>query len=127
MIEVFTEEKPRLLPLPVNAFECDLIKPVRSGKTIYVRYDGNDYSIPPEAVGRQLMLVADPEAVRLLDGEQEIARLVAAGQMSKEIAAKLNLSVRTVEKHRANIMEKVGVREVASLTRWCIQAGLVDT
>ena len=38
--------------------------------------------------------------------------------MSKEIAAKLNLSVRTVEKHRANIMEKVGVREVASLTRW---------
>ena len=45
----------------------------------------------------------------------------------KEIAAKLNLSVRTVEKHRANIMEKVGVREVASLTRWCIQAGLLDT
>jgi DNA-binding NarL/FixJ family response regulator len=65
--------------------------------------------------------------VPLTDREQEIARLVAAGQMSKEIAAKLNLSVRTVEKHRANIMEKVGVREVASLTRWCIQAGLVDT
>ena len=65
--------------------------------------------------------------VPLTEREQEIARLVAAGQMSKEIAASLNLSVRTVEKHRANIMEKVGVREVASLTRWCIQAGLVDT
>lgn len=65
--------------------------------------------------------------VPLTEREQEIARMVAAGQMSKEIAAKLNLSVRTVEKHRANIMEKVGVREVASLTRWCIQAGLVDT
>ena len=65
--------------------------------------------------------------VPLTQREQEIARLVAAGQMSKEIAAKLNLSVRTVEKHRANIMEKVGVREVASLTRWCIQAGLVDS
>jgi DNA-binding NarL/FixJ family response regulator len=65
--------------------------------------------------------------IPLTEREQEIARLVAAGQMSKEIAAKLNLSVRTVEKHRANIMEKVGVREVASLTRWCIQAGLVDT
>ncbi|MES2693272.1 MAG: response regulator transcription factor, partial [Verrucomicrobiota bacterium] len=64
--------------------------------------------------------------VPLTEREQEIARMVAAGQMSKEIAAKLNLSVRTVEKHRANIMEKVGVREVASLTRWCIQAGLVD-
>jgi len=65
-------------------------------------------------------------AVPLTEREQEIARLVAAGQMSKEIAATLNLSVRTVEKHRANIMEKIGVREVASLTRWCIQAGLVD-
>lgn len=68
-----------------------------------------------------------PLDVPLTEREQEIARLVAAGQMSKEIAAKLNLSVRTVEKHRANIMEKVGVREVASLTRWCIQAGLVDS
>ncbi len=67
-----------------------------------------------------------PLDVPLTEREQEIARLVAAGQMSKEIAAKLNLSVRTVEKHRANIMEKVGVREVASLTRWCIQVGLVD-
>lgn len=65
--------------------------------------------------------------IPLTEREQEIARLVAAGQMSKEIAAKLNLSVRTVEKHRANIMEKIGVREVASLTRWCIQAGLLDT
>lgn len=68
-----------------------------------------------------------PLDVPLTEREQEIARLVAAGQMSKEIAAQLNLSVRTVEKHRANIMEKVGVREVASLTRWCISVGLVDT
>ena len=74
VIEVFNEEKPRLLPLPINAFECDLIKPVRSGKTIYVRFDSNDYSIPPEAVGRPLTLVAGPETVRLLDGEQELAR-----------------------------------------------------
>ena len=68
-----------------------------------------------------------PLDVPLTEREQEIAKLVAAGQMSKEIAAQLNLSVRTVEKHRANIMEKVGVREVASLTRWCISVGLVDT
>src|SRR5262245_32273262 len=77
--------------------------------------------------GAGLPISRPPMEIPLTDREQEIARLVAAGQMSKEIAAKLNLSVRTVEKHRANIMEKVGVREVASLTRWCIQAGLVDT
>ncbi|MEO6244087.1 MAG: response regulator transcription factor [Opitutaceae bacterium] len=73
-----------------------------------------------------LMVTRPVLQVPLTEREQEIARLVAAGQMSKEIASSLNLSVRTVEKHRANIMEKVGVREVASLTRWCIQAGLVD-
>jgi len=50
---------------------------------------------------------------------------VAAGKPSKEIARELGLSVRTVEKHRANLMAKIGVREVASLTRWCLQAGLL--
>lgn len=59
--------------------------------------------------------------------EIEIARLVSEGLSSKEVAAQLNLSVRTVEKHRANIMDKLGVREVASLVRYCIQAGIVKT
>jgi len=63
--------------------------------------------------GNSLASIRKPIEVPLTDREQEIA-------------ASLNLSVRTVEKHRANIMEKVGVREVASLTRWCIQAGLLD-
>jgi len=57
--------------------------------------------------------------------ELEVARLVAEGSSSKEIAARLDLSVRTVEKHRANIMDKIGVREVASLVRWCVQSGIV--
>ncbi len=56
--------------------------------------------------------------------EIEVARLVAAGLSSKEVASQLNLSTRTVEKHRANIMDKVGVREVASLVRWCLHNGL---
>lgn len=56
--------------------------------------------------------------------ELEVARLVASGLSSKEVASKLNLSTRTVEKHRANIMDKLGVREVASLVRWCLQNGL---
>jgi DNA-binding NarL/FixJ family response regulator len=58
--------------------------------------------------------------------EIEIARLVAGGEMSKVIADRLGISVRTVEKHRSTIMKKLGVREVASLTRWCIQSGLLD-
>lgn len=65
-------------------------------------------------------------AVEMLSArELEVARLVAEGFSSKEIASRLDLSARTVEKHRANIMDKIGVREVASLVRWCVQSGIV--
>lgn len=71
--DVFAEEKPRLLPLPVHPFDSDLLVPVRSGKTIYVRFDLNDYSIPPAAIGKQLVVAASESTVRILDGNQEIA------------------------------------------------------
>jgi DNA-binding NarL/FixJ family response regulator len=66
-----------------------------------------------------------PGSEPLSKREIEVAKLVASGNSSKEVAAQLNLSVRTVEKHRANIMAKIGVRDVASLTRYSIQHGLV--
>jgi transposase len=72
--EVFAEEQSRLLPLPTHRFETDLLIPVRSGKTIYVRFDLNDYSIPPSAAGRQLTLAASGSTIRILDGATEIAR-----------------------------------------------------
>ena len=72
--EVFAEEQPRLLPPPLHPFTTDRIEAVRSHKTIYVRFDLNDYSIPPEAVGRPLTLVASDTLVRILDGTAEIAR-----------------------------------------------------
>jgi len=72
--QVFAEEQPRLLPPPLHSFNTDRIETVRSHKTIYVRFDLNDYSIPPEAVGRLLTLVASDTLVRILDGTVEIAR-----------------------------------------------------
>ena len=72
--EVFAEEQPRLLPLPLHRFATDRIEAVCSRKAIYVRFDLNDYSIPPEAVGRPLTLVASDTSVRVLDGSVEIAR-----------------------------------------------------
>ena len=72
--EVFAEEKPRLLPLPVNPFVADLVRPVRQSKGIWVPFDLNHYSIPPDAVGRRsLTLVASQTTVRILDGQTEIA------------------------------------------------------
>jgi transposase len=72
--QVFAEEQSRLLPPPQHSFPADLVLPVRSAKTIYVRFDLNDYSIPPETVGRQLTLVASDVEVRILDGVAEVAR-----------------------------------------------------
>jgi transposase len=71
--QAWAEEQPYLLPPPQHPFETDLVKPIRSDKTIYVRFDLNDYSIPPAAVGKHLTLVANPKLVRVLDGGREIA------------------------------------------------------
>lgn len=71
--QLFEEEKSRLLPLPAHPFSCDLVRTVCADKTGYVRFDLNDYSIPPQALGRNLTLVASPTTVRLLDGSTEIA------------------------------------------------------
>jgi len=72
--QVFAEEQSRLLPPPLHPFNTDRSEAVSSRKTIYVRFDLNDYSIPPEAVGRPLTLVASDTTVRILDGTAEIAR-----------------------------------------------------
>jgi transposase len=72
--EAFAEEKPYLLPLPAHRFDTDLLVPGHTGKTIYVRFDLNDYSIPPEAVGRPLTVAASESTVRILEGTREIAR-----------------------------------------------------
>jgi hypothetical protein len=72
--QAFNEEQSRLLPPALHPFPTDRIETVRSHKTIYVRFDLNDYSIPPEAVGRQLTLMASDTSVRILDGSVEIAR-----------------------------------------------------
>jgi transposase len=72
--DVFAEERPYLAPLPAHPFDCDRTQPVQSRKTIYIRFDLNDYSIPPTAVGRPLTLVASTDTVRLLDGAVEAAR-----------------------------------------------------
>lgn len=95
--------------------------------------------VPPKTLGTQQHPKVEPsvkpgpqttsvDAVQTLSvRELEVARLVAEGYSSKEIADRLDLSVRTVEKHRANIMDKINVKEVASLVRWCVQTGVVKS
>jgi DNA-binding NarL/FixJ family response regulator len=58
--------------------------------------------------------------------EEEILKLVAEGHSSKEIARILVISVKTVERHRANLLSKLGLRDRLELTRYAIRAGLIE-
>jgi transposase len=72
--DAFAEEQRLLLPLPEHPLDTDQLVPVCARKTIYVRFDKNDYTIPPKAVGEPLSLVASQTTVRILRGSDEIAR-----------------------------------------------------
>jgi DNA-binding NarL/FixJ family response regulator len=58
--------------------------------------------------------------------ESEIVKLIAEGHSSKEIAGLLVISDKTVERHRANMLEKLGLRDRVDLTRYAIRRGLVE-
>ena len=69
----YDEERPQLLPLPPEAFPCVERAAARVGKTPYVRFDRNDYSVPHTHVRKELVVVADEARVRIVDGVQVIA------------------------------------------------------
>jgi DNA-binding NarL/FixJ family response regulator len=58
--------------------------------------------------------------------EREILQLVAESHSTKEIAAKLGISVKTVDNHRTNLMRKLNLHDVASLTRYALEVGLIE-
>jgi DNA-binding NarL/FixJ family response regulator len=57
--------------------------------------------------------------------EREVIQLLAEGKTSKEVAVTLNLSVKTAETHRTNLMRKLGLHSVADLTRYAVRNGIV--
>lgn len=71
--EAFAQEQPRLLALPANPYVTSERKEVTVGKTPYVRFDLNDYSVPHTQVRKTLTVVADPEQVRIFDGAEVVA------------------------------------------------------
>jgi DNA-binding NarL/FixJ family response regulator len=62
----------------------------------------------------------------LSDREEEVTKLVAESHTTEEIARLLSISPRTVERHRENILAKLGMRDRVELTRWAIRHGLVE-
>lgn len=67
-----------------------------------------------------------PAAPQLSDREREVLQLIAEGRSTREIADALHISVKTVESHRKNIMEKANLHTVAELTKYAIRHGLTS-
>ncbi|MEZ4472817.1 MAG: response regulator transcription factor [bacterium] len=81
------------------------------------------------AAGKQFLSPSAQRAASTEDltpREREVLTLLAEGHTSKEIGGVLDISARTVEHHRARVMEKLGINDVAGLTRYAIRTGLVD-
>ncbi len=64
---------------------------------------------------------------RLTSRESEVLQLVAEGRANKQVAAELGISIKTVEKHRQHLMDKLDIHETAGLTRYAIAHGIIES
>jgi hypothetical protein len=99
--EAFAQEQPRLLALPDTPFPTDEREAVSVGKTPYVRFDRNDYSIPHTHVRRTLTVVASPAQVRILDGAELIASHTRSYDQDQQVEDPTHIAELTARKHQA--------------------------
>jgi DNA-binding NarL/FixJ family response regulator len=148
-VRELSRRKPELRTLILSMYENEqfLFEALKAGASGYVLKSGADRDI---VVACRAAMRGDtflyPSAVSALvrdyvqrDGEedeegfdpltpreQQVLKLIAEAHPSKTIAQMLSISVKTVERHRANILEKLGMRDRVELTRYAIRRGLVE-
>ena len=67
-----------------------------------------------------------PPEEKLTERQREVLQLIAEGQNTKDIAARLNVSIKTIETHRKQLMERLDIHDVAGLVRYAIRAGIIE-
>jgi DNA-binding NarL/FixJ family response regulator len=67
------------------------------------------------------------KGVGLTSREMEVLQRIAEGEANKQIAAALGISIKTVEKHRGHLMQKLNIHDTAGLTRYAISAGIIES
>ncbi len=105
---------------------CRAIRAVHSGKTFFSpsvaqHLDERDRKLPDRAGSLK------PRLRHLSSREIEVLQLIAEGKANKETAVELGISVKTVEKHRGNLMIKLKIHDTAGLTRYAISAGIIES
>ncbi|WP_426212631.1 IS21 family transposase [Massilia sp. TWP1-3-3] len=106
--EAFRLEKPLLLPLPVHAFPSDERVEVSVGKTPYVRFDLNDYSIPHTYVRRTLTVHASEDTVRVLDGADVISCLARSYDKGAQVEEPAHIEQLAANKRKARHHRGIG-------------------
>lgn len=137
--------KTRVLMLSMHATESYVAQALRAGARGYLVKEAAVSELPLalEAISRgdtylspgisrpaldELLASGKASPLETLSPRQrEVLRRIAEGQATKEIAFELGLSVKTVETHRAQLMERLGIRDVPGLVRLAIRAGLVSS
>lgn len=99
--EAYEQEKSSLLKLPDNPFSAYEVVVVSVGKTPYVRFDLNDYSVPHEYVQRKLTVLADSEWIRIVEGVTEVAKHKRCFEKRRQIESREHVARLVEQKKRA--------------------------
>ncbi|UCF66163.1 MAG: response regulator transcription factor [Acidobacteriota bacterium] len=141
-----TCEKTRIIILSMHADEGYVAQALRAGVAGYLLKDAvaTELGLALTAVARGETYLSPAISSKVVEGflrageekadplsvltarQREILQLIAEGRSTKQIAADLDVSVKTVETHRAQLMERLDIHDVAGLVRFAVRTGLVE-
>jgi DNA-binding NarL/FixJ family response regulator len=105
---------------------CRAIREVHKGKTFFTPSISKQLNrLNPQLSG--LVGKYHKKTAELTSREMEVLQLIAEGKANKETAAELGIGLKTVEKHREHLMEKLDIHDTAGLTRYAISAGIIES
>ncbi len=105
---------------------CRAVREVQNGKTFFGNSIAKRLARLNQNSPRRVGLRGQKQS-SLTSREVEVLQLIAEGKANKETATDLGISIKTVEKHRGNLMEKLDIHDTASLTRYAISAGIIES
>jgi DNA-binding NarL/FixJ family response regulator len=105
---------------------CLAIREIQKGNTFFSpSISKRRNRLNPQSSDRAGKL--NPKAAQLTSREMEVLQLIAEGKANKETAAELGIGMKTVEKHREHLMQKLDIHDTAGLTRYAISAGIIES
>ena len=105
---------------------CRAIREIHHGKTFFSpAISKRQDRLHPQPLHRAGTLKT--KITQLTSREMEVLQLIAEGKANKETASELGIGIKTVEKHREHLMDKLNIHDTAGLTRYAISAGIIES